>query len=411
MIPARSSTVVAGVSIVTVGSMLANIASYFLHVPAGRLLGPEGYGEFASLLAAQLVLAVPALAVQTVVARNRVRGAALADVRRLGMIQAAVVGLLALVATPFVAALLDTSVATTAAALCTAPFLVLLATEQGVLQGDSLFGALGVVLAASGLAKVVPAVTTLLLGGSAGPALLAGAVGTAVMALLVRIVVTRRAAHGDGGGSATRWRDVLAASQVQLVIVALSSVDLLLARSVLDPESAGIYALGAVAAKAAFWLPQSVGVVLYPRMADPRQSADAVRTAVLVLLGVGSVVVLGAALAGPVVPLVMGEQYAPVRYLLWLFAAQGALLAIVQCGLVASVARGDTRSALIAWAVLVVEAVLVLSVVDGVVELIVVATACAAAATVVVFTSTRSGSRVTRSTEVDRAGTSRGVGP
>lgn len=63
----------AGVSMVLAGSMTANVASYLLAWLASRWLGPAGYGEFASLLAAQLVLAVPALALQTVVARGCAR--------------------------------------------------------------------------------------------------------------------------------------------------------------------------------------------------------------------------------------------------------------------------------------------------------------------------------------------------
>ena len=57
---------VAGMGMVTAGSMFANVAAYLLQVLASRMLGVEGYGEFASLLAAQLVLAVPALALQSV---------------------------------------------------------------------------------------------------------------------------------------------------------------------------------------------------------------------------------------------------------------------------------------------------------------------------------------------------------
>lgn len=398
MIPARTSALAAGVGVVTAGSMLANIASYVLQIVAGRVLGTEGFGEFAPLLAAQLVLAVPALALQTVVARERVRGRTAASVRRLGYASAAVVAVLAVAATPVVAALLDTGVVTTAASLVTAPVLVLLAAEQGLLQGDSRFGALGAVLAGSGLGKVVPVVAALLLGSSTAVALLAGALGTASMAVVAHLVVDRRAdtpreATSASGRSGT-WHGVLAASQVQLVIIALSSIDLLLARRVLDPDAAGIYALGAVAAKAAFWLPQSVGVVLYPRMADPRQSAAALRTAVLVLLGVGAVVVIGAAVAGPIVPVVMGEQYAPVSGVAWLFALQGAVLAVVQCLLLASVARGDTRPALAAWAVLAVEVLVIVTLVDDVVSLIVVAVASAAAASVVVSASARRGSGV-----------------
>ena len=51
MIPARASAVAAGVSMVTAGSMLANLASYALQVVAADLLGPAGYGEFGPLLA------------------------------------------------------------------------------------------------------------------------------------------------------------------------------------------------------------------------------------------------------------------------------------------------------------------------------------------------------------------------
>lgn len=68
-----TGTAVAGMTMVTAGAMTANLASYLLHLPAAQWLGPAGYGEFASLLAAQLVLAVPALALQTVVARETVR--------------------------------------------------------------------------------------------------------------------------------------------------------------------------------------------------------------------------------------------------------------------------------------------------------------------------------------------------
>lgn len=380
-------SVAAGVGLVTAGSMVANIASYLLAAAAAILLGPGLYSEFASLLAAQLILAVPALALQTVIARDAVHGRGRADLRRLGQQCAAVVTVLAVVATPVVASVLDTAVITAAAALLTAPFLVLLATEQGLLQGQSRFGALGAVLAGSGVAKVGPVVLALLLGASTGPALAAGAVGTAVMAVLAHFQVDRGPAHVDTGEDPTRrrWLGVLGASQVQLVIVGLSTMDVVLARAVLGADDAGIYALGAVAAKAAFWLPQSVGVVLYPRMADPRQSVAAVRAAVTILLGIGAVVVVGAALAGPLVPLVF-EEYAPVRSLVWLFACQGAALAVMHCALLAAVARGQTRTALVAWTALVVEMIVVVVFVSTPTQLVVVAATCAAVTSVVVTT-------------------------
>jgi len=142
---------------------------------------------------------------------------------------------------------------------------------------------------------------------------------------------------------------VLAAGQVQLVMMALTSVDLLLARALLSPEDAGRYALGAVAAKAAFWLPQAVGTVLYPRMADPAAHRGAVRSAVGVLLGIGALVVAAAAVAAPLVPVLVGDAYRPVAGLLWAFAALGVALSVLQAFLLATIATDRTVEAGIAW--------------------------------------------------------------
>src|SRR5699024_5102783 len=116
----------------------------------------------------------------------------------------------------------------------------------------------------------LPAAAVLLAGGGATAALAASTAGTAGAVLAARLVV-----GGAGGGRPGRAPGagaplaVLRASQVQLVLIALTSVDLIMARVVLPGSDAGVYAMGSVATKAAFWLPAAVGVVLYPRMARP----------------------------------------------------------------------------------------------------------------------------------------------
>ncbi|MDV6266814.1 MULTISPECIES: polysaccharide biosynthesis protein [Rhodococcus] len=349
----------AGVSMVLAGSMTANVASYLLAWLASRWLGPAGYGEFASLLAAQLVLAVPALALQTVVAREAVRGKSADTLRSLGYRCAAIVAVLAVVLTPAMAWLLDTGIVAAFSALVTAPMLVLLATEQGLLQGHGRFGVLSAVLAGAGVMKVLPAVAVLALGGGAAAALVASAAGTAVLVAVVR-VLDRTAPVSENKAVRIGVVSVLAASQVQLALIALSSLDLLVVRVVLSEYDAGVYALGAVATKAAFWLPQAVGVVLYPKMANPAQSAQAVRTALAVLVGIGAVLVLGAALAGPLVPILVGDAYAAVAPMLWAFALHGAVLAVLQCALLSAIASERTRVAVLAWIGLAVEAVVML---------------------------------------------------
>jgi O-antigen/teichoic acid export membrane protein len=368
---------------VTAGAMVANIASYLLHVPASRWLGLDGYSEFASLLGLQLLLAVPGLALQTVIARSVVRGESMASVRTLQVRCAVIVGVVAVLVLPVVVPLLHVGVAATAAALATAPVLVLYCGEQGRLQGEGRFGALGVVLALAGVARVVPAVAVLGLGGGAAGALTASACGFAVAALVVHLFVSATSAPEHGARvSGTGVLAVLRASQVQLALIALTSVDLILARVVLDEDAASLYALGAVATKAAFWLPQAVGVVLYPRMANPEQSGAAARLTLAVLVGLGALTVAGAAVCAPLLPLIVGEDYAPIEGMLWAFAADGAFLAVLQGALLAAIAGERTRLAAIAWAALTMEIVLILLVADSVGELIAIAlTGAAVAAT------------------------------
>ncbi|PTR23520.1 O-antigen/teichoic acid export membrane protein [Rhodococcus sp. OK519] len=377
---------------VTAGSMTANVAAYVLQLVALRWLGPSSYGEFASLLAAQLVLAVPALALQSVVAREVVHGKGTAALRALGYRCAAIVGVIALVLVPVVSAILDTGLAPTLWALAAAPLLVLLATEQGLLQGSGRFGELSVVLAGAGVAKVVPAVAVLAAGGGPGAMLLAAAVGTGVMVVIARLLERRRG--DDAGASAVIGvATVLRASQVQLAMIALSSVDLLIARMVLSDTDAGIYAAGAVATKAAFWLPQAIGVVLYPRMANPAHSATAVRSALGVLVGLGVVLVVGAALVAPVATMLFGDDYAPVQGILWMFAWNGAALAVLQGALLSAIAAERTQLAIVAWVGLAVEAVLMFTVADTVAQFVTVAattaTVTAAVAAVLALRSAR----------------------
>ncbi|WP_328398595.1 polysaccharide biosynthesis protein [Nocardia sp. NBC_00416] len=387
--------------------MTANIASYLLQLLAGRWLGVAGYSEFASLLAVQLLCAVPALALQNVVARELVHGADIAALRVLRWRCALLVAVAVAVLVPLVSMVLEVGVGAAAAALGSAPALVVLAGEQGVLQGAKRFRGLAVVLGVTGIAKVLPALVVLACGGGATPALWAAAGGIAAAAVYARVVAgaardgdrsggdtlesagdtaapvvgvgKRRVAGGFGGVLA-----VLQAAQVQAALMALSSADLIVVRIVLDEPDASRYALGTIATKIAFWLPQAVGVVLYPRMAQPASSRSAVRSALAVLSGVGVLAVLGAAVAAPLAPLFAGQDYAPIQGLLWLFALHGAILAVLQGALLSAIAVNRTALAGLAWAGLALEVVLMLTLATTVTGLIATAATVAGVTTTLV---------------------------
>ncbi|MFI1238718.1 polysaccharide biosynthesis protein [Nocardia salmonicida] len=397
--------------------MTANVAGYLLQLLAASWLGVEGYSEFASLLAVQLLCAVPALAMQNVVAREVVRGASLRAVRAMMWRCAAMVAAVAVVLIPVVAAVLNVGVWAAAAALGAAPALVILSGEQGVLQGGNHFRALATVLAMAGTARVAPALLALALGGGAAGALWAGAAGIVGAAIVAgRIARSTTSTDGSGGGdsresAAVGVVPVLRAVQVQAALMALSSVDLIVVRIVLDEVDASRYSLGTIATKIAFWLPQAVGVVLYPRMAQPTQSARAIRDALSVLSAIGVVAVIGAALAAPLAPLFAGTDYAPIQGLLWLFALHGAILAVLQGALLSAIAVERTALAAVTWIGLAIEITLMLAFARTIESLIGTAVSVAAVTTtivaVVVLRAARTTPEVPELPEVPLSGAAR----
>ncbi|MCC3318041.1 hypothetical protein [Nocardia africana] len=404
----RRLPVVADMTLVTAGAMTANIAGYLLQLLAGRWLGVAGYSAFASLLAVQLLAAVPALALQNVVARELVRGAAVATVRGLTRRCAMIVAVAALALIPLVAVLLHVRAPAAGGALIAAPVLVLLSGEQGILQGTNRFRSLATVLGGSAIARVVPALIALAVGAGAAAALWGAALGLLVATVAAnRIALIARSApdagsnplpntadvarapiavevRGTGAVRAAGVTAVLRAAQVQAALMALSSADLIVARIVLDEADASRYALGAIATKIAFWLPQAVGVVLYPRMAQPQHSVRALRSALGVLALVGLVAVAGAAVLAPLAPLFAGRDYAPIEDLLWLFALAGALLAVLQGALLSAIAADRTAPAVVIWVGLAVEVGVAVPFVRSLPVLIALATGVAATVTAVV---------------------------
>ncbi|WP_240498176.1 polysaccharide biosynthesis protein [Williamsia sp. 1135] len=399
--------VMAGVGGVAAGTMVANICGYLIHLPAARWLSESSYGEFAVLLQTMLVLGVPALALQVVIAREVVHGRPIADLVSITIRTAAAVLGAAVIAVPIVMWIADTGLASTIAAFATAPLLVLIAAGQGILQGRQQFSLLSWVLAGVGVARTVPGIVVITAGGGAAGALAATAVGAAVSAAGVWVAVSRTGSESDRhpGARALALTMVLRASQVQLVLIALSSVDLLLSRPVLGEQDAGVYALGTIATKAAFWLPQAIGVVLFPQFADTARSSAALRTAVGWLLAIAVVVVGGAAILAPLAPVLVGDEYRAVVPILWIFALTGSALSILQVGLLAAIARDQTLVAALSWLVFVVEVVIIVAWAHSITTLALTAAGCAVIGTALTLIAPR----VSTSTTLRRVSGSRTV--
>ncbi|WP_260190107.1 lipopolysaccharide biosynthesis protein [Actinophytocola gossypii] len=345
--------------LVSVGVAGNQAASYLLNVAAARVLVPADFGELGALLAVLVVGAVPAMGLQTVTALRVARGDAdRGRLLSLGLATSAVVTSVTGLAAPLLVGLLH--LGSVWPALCVAGSLAsitMIGLCYGVLQGSRRFAAMAALLGCEAAGRVGGTVVGLLLFRDATAALTGTAIGAFVVAGIGWVVIgrPRPARHHRG-----HVGEVLHAAQAMLALVLLVNLDLVLARHHLPAHQAGEYAVGAIVAKAAYWLPQAVAILVLPRLADAAGRRRFVPVALAVCAVLDAVVVLGCALLGPtVVAVVGGDDYADSAIPVWAFAVVGSLLSLVQILLFSRIASADRRSTLLIWGAVAAEVLLV----------------------------------------------------
>lgn len=359
---------------------LVNLMAYIVTVGAARQLSKDQYGSLIALLGVLVVACVPAIALQAVVARAARTAAAGALLRR-GLVLGLGASLVSAALSPVIAAFLHSGL--TGPLLVSAqlaPFAVLSAA-MGVLQGTERFAALAGVISLQAVGRGV-GVLPLLSSGGANDVLLALTLGVTASALVAVLLVGRPTA-----GPSFRSIDVANAMGGILALLLLANLDVLLARNVLSGSQSGRYAVGAVLAKAAFWLPQAVAVVVFPRLADPVAGKALLRRSAQLVAALGAVEVLGCVvLARPVLEITFGTSYGSLSPYAWLWVVQGAALSLVQLLVYRAIALRDRLTgALIGVAAAVEAAVVLLVHPDRPVTVIAISTVVAAATTGVLF--------------------------
>lgn len=350
------SSLASHAALVAVALGIAQVASYAVSVIAARALGPDGFGVLAALLGIMLIGSVLAMGIQAVAARRLVQtddasraGAARAMLRD-GLIGGLAVACGTVVVSPLLVWLLrlDGWASMLLAAATFVP-LTWAGAEYGVAQGREAYRRLAAVYALVGLGRGIGGVCGAVAFQSVVGTMAGLAVGTAVGAIAGRLIVAPLA-HAPRERLDGFARESAHATHALLALFVLTNVDVLLARALLDPEEAGVYGVGAVVAKVAFWLPQFIGVVAFPRFADARRGrATAISLAAVAIMG-ALVVAVTAAVPGVVVAFVGGSQYTALVPLAWLFAAIGATFALAQALLLTRLAVDDRRAVVAVWA-------------------------------------------------------------
>lgn len=375
--------------------VVQGVAAYAFQIVAARQLGPAQYGGVAGLMGVLLVIGVAQLGLQATAARR-----ISADPTQVAHVERVIVaaayrialglGLLLLALSPLLWRVLRLDSLAPALWLAAAAVpLALVGGYAGVLQGERRWLALGAVYLLIGVGRLGLGTAFIVWRPTEGAAIAGVALGLVPPALLGWWVLRRRdrpigADHNGEHDLRRVLRETFTSSQALLAFFVLSSLDIVVARNVLDGHDAGLYAGGLILTKAVLFAPQFVTVIAFPAMS----TAGGRRRALLLSLGAVLVCGLGAILvswllSGLALVFVGGEEYVEVRSKLWLFAVLGTFLAMLQMLVYSTVARRGTRSTWVVW--VAVGALVVGAILAGSVQALVLTVSAVDAALVVVL--------------------------
>lgn len=331
-----------------VGTLTSQACVYLLNIVATRSLGTSGYGEFASLLTIAVIMSIPGLALQQWTARVTAQGGDARAIASTTLGVAVGAGALTVGVVLLIAPWLDTDpmAAALATALLVAP-LSWLSAAEGFLQGLGRLHAFAALILLSGAARLLFA-TAAMIWADGAPLVVAGVgLGTLVAAAAAWRVALP---HVPAERGRPDWGPVTRIAIATGAIWVLANIDVVVARVALPGGDSGLYAAGAMIARAVQFAPQFVALSAFAALTDAARTRQVLAVASAKVAAVGLAACLGLVVLGPwVVPLVFGEDFSDVGHLAWLFALIGTCLALNQLLVAQRVARHDEVVSVIVW--------------------------------------------------------------
>jgi O-antigen/teichoic acid export membrane protein len=372
----------AGSGQIAVAMMLMNVATYGFTMAAARIIGPVPYGAFFALMNLVMILSVVMLGLQATAARR-----ISADPAHVGQIEREILrvasraslalGAVLLLSAPLVNHLLDLDSLPTAvlAAVAAVP-MTMAGAQMGILQGERRWRELATMYVLSGVPRLVVGLALILWRPTEFMAFLGVALGFYAPFLYGLVVLRHVREAGDvhaRHGLLPVIKEAVLNSQALFAYLALTNIDMLVGRSVLDSHDSGLYAAGLIVSRAVMFLPQFVVVVAFPSMSTGRNSSRALSGSLLVVGGLGAACVLATALFPDLVLVFAGgQEYDEVSGLLWVFAVLGTCMSLLHLLVYSVLARQGTVSMALIWVALGVVVALATTMVSTVGELLAV---------------------------------------
>ncbi len=357
------SAVAKGMIFVGAATLIGNGTAYLLSMVSARILDPADFGALGALLGLLVIIATLGISVQALTAR-RVSTAPAAqrkDVEgqaiRLSILVAIAIAFGSVIIAWPASALFSIPILAVLTGVASLGFVVIGSAAMGIAQGREQHVKLSIAFIANSggraLGGIIGVVVFQSVTGVGFGILIGCAIGAAVAYQLISPKTLSRKLKD---GISIEFGHV---AHALIVLFTLTNIDVLLARVFLTEDLSGEYSVGVLLAKIAFFLPNAIIIVLFPKMSGGG-SHRALYIATGLTAMVGVVITLAAVFAGDLVIRILGgAQYKDLGSEAWLFALEGSAFALVQVLLYSRLAAQDRRAVLAVWGALVVLAVVV----------------------------------------------------
>lgn len=346
-----------GLVFVGAATLVGNGAAYLLSMVAARVLTPADFGALGALLGLLVIISTIGIAMQAFTARRvavagderaRVEGE---SIRMSAFVAGGIIVAGVLLAWP-VSVVFQIPVIAVATGVASIGFVVIGSAAMGIAQGREEHLRLSWAFIANGVGRAVGGIVGVVVLGSVTGVGIGVVTGCAVGAFVAyRLICPGAWSSSLRAGMPVEFAHVVHAL---MVLFTLTNIDVLLARIYLTEVQSGEYAVGVLLAKIAFFLPNAIIIVLFPKMTGGRST----RT---VYLATGLTAIVGLVITGfsflfgdLVIRILGGAQYTELGSEAWLFALEGSAFALVQVLLYARLATQDQRAVFAVWAALIV---------------------------------------------------------
>ncbi len=344
--------------------MVMNVATYGFTMAAARIIGPVSYGAYFALMNLVMIVSVVMLGLQATAARRISSdpghvGQIETQILRVSLRASLLLGGVLLLGAPLIDHALDLdSLPTALLASVAAVPMTMTGAQMGILQGERRWRELAIMYTLAGVPRLAIGLALILWQPTAFMAFLGVALSYYVPFLYGLAVLRHDRETGESHerhGFLPIIKEAVVNSQALFAYFALTNIDMLVGRSVLDSHDSGLYAAGLIVTRAVMFLPQFVVVVAFPSMANSANPARALLNSMALIGGLGGACVLVTAVL-PDLALVFagGRDYEEVSDLLWVFALLGTCMAILQLLVYSVLARQGILSMVLVWIALLV---------------------------------------------------------